>query len=355
MAQISERFVDVRLRHDYYQDGACPALRVVPTRATMALLAARRLRLIPRADGFCVIGPVEVDSSGHARASFPLEPGNRFVFALVLTEPDFLYFTELPLEGGPRQRYLLRNRAGSAALSSKASVGAADQVRLTGPQLTVQVPRKAIGTTVRVEDEAGSPLASAQVPAFDGDSFEVTLSLGEFSGLARVRVGSSPAELLFVDAELVGMGPFGILELRPVEGVWPLQRTVNKKQAIATAEFTVEFRRRSSLWRYHVVTAEGWPDASSLAIQYPTNAPAPYPSGITFSRATFPEITALFPGKSVVSFQSSQPLPFHQGALRNTRLEISRGTLLHELPNAPRNTLKRTDTAQLVSDIFVPL
>src|SRR5690348_5429904 len=116
MAQSSERFVDVRLRHDYYQDGSCPALRVVPTRATTALLAARRLRLILRVDGFSLIGPVEVDGTGHARACFPLEPGNRFVFALVLTEPDFLYFTELPLEGKPRQRYLLRNRAGSATL-----------------------------------------------------------------------------------------------------------------------------------------------------------------------------------------------------------------------------------------------
>jgi hypothetical protein len=355
MAQSSQRFLEVRLRHDYYRDGACPTLRAVPTPATQALIAARRLRLVHRTDGFTLIGQVETDAAGNTQARFPVEPGNRFVFALVLTEPDWLYITDLPLEAAPGRRYLLRNRVSASALSSGAFVGAADRVRLATPQLTLSVPASAIGASVVVEDEVGAPLAFSTVPSFNGDTFDLSLSLGEFRGLARVRVGAAPPELTFVDEELPELGPFAIVELRPLGGDWPPRQVVSGKQVVTPLELTADFRRRSSRWRYHVVAPEGWPDAPTLAIQYPPDAPAPYPSGVTFARATFPEITALFPGKSVVSFESSEALPFHQGALRNTRLEIRRGTLLPQLPNAPRNTLKRTNTAQLVSDIFVPL
>ncbi|MBN1209705.1 MAG: hypothetical protein JXB05_32955 [Myxococcaceae bacterium] len=355
MALSSERFVEVRLRHDYYRDGACPVLRVVPTPTTAALITARRLRFQPRADGFSLIGQVEQDGEGNVRPRFPLEPRDRFVFALALTEPDFLYFTDLPLEGGPGQRYLLRNREGSSVLSSGAAVGTGDRVRLTPPQLTVKVPASAIGASVVVEDEAGAPRASAPVPSFEGDSLELPLSLGGFSGVARLRVGAGAPEPLFVDAELPGMGPFGLLELRPLGGTWPPSRVVNGKLAIATVELTADFRRRSTRWRYHVVAPADWPDTATLDILYPEDVPAPYPEDVTFARTLLPEIIALFPDKSVVSFESSQALPLHETALRNTRLEIRRGTLLPQLPNAPRNTLKRTDTAQLVSDIFVPL
>lgn len=357
MARGFETFLNVRFRHDYYRDGSCPDLRAVPTAGTAALLGSRQLRILPRADGFALMGPVETDGSGNVQARFPLDVGTRLVFALVLTRPDFLYVTDLPLEQGSSRRYLLRNREGSTALTSGATVEPGDRARMATPQLSVTVPRSAIGGFVRVESEAGVELARAQVPSFDGDSLDVSLDLGGFSGLARLHVGGSEPETLFVDAELPALGPFAILELRPLVENWPPQRLVEGKQTLAPLEFTAGFRRRSTHWRYHVVVPAGFTDADTLAIRYPQDVPAPYPAGITFSRATFPEVVALFPGRSVVSFEASAALPFHESSLRNTALESSRGTLLPHLPNAPRNTLKRAGSApeRLVSDIFIPL
>jgi|GEM_PF-5850045 len=357
MARGFQRFLGVTLRHDYYRDGACPDLQVVPTATTSALLTARRLRLLPRADGFSVVGPVDTDSAGNTVPSFPLEVSTRLVFALVLTRPDFLYFTDLPLETGSATRYLLRNREGALELSSGAVVARADQVRLSPPQLTVAVPRSAIGAAVVVTDEANAERARVQVPSFTGDSLEVPLSLGGLSGVASLKVGAAPAERLFVDAELPRLGPFAVLELRTLGGTWPPTQVVGGKQAIAPLDFTADFRRRSTRWRYHVVVPTDYADVATLAIRYPADAPAPYPRDITFARATFPEVVPLFPGRSVVSFESSATVPLHESSLRSTSLESRRGTLLPHLPNAPRNTLKRAGTTpeQLVSDIFVPL
>ncbi len=352
-----ERFLEVRFQHDYYRSGVCPDLRVMPTASTLALLAARQLRLLPRADGFTLIGPVEADGAGNVQARFPLDVGGRLVFALTLAQPDFLYFTDLPLEGGSRQRYLLRNRDGSTALTAGATVGSADQARLCPPQLTVTVPRAAMGSAVVVESEAGTELARAPVPSFEGDTLDLPLALGDFRGLARLKVGAAPPESLFVDAELPALGPFALLELRPLGGSWPPRRLVNGKQAIAPVELTASFRRRSTRWRYHVVVPSNYADLATLAIRYPADAPAPYPRGVTFPRASFPGVAELFPGKSVVSFESSTVLPFHESSLRGTGLENRRGVLLPHLPNAPRNTLKRADppSEQLVSDIYVQL
>ncbi|RKH59554.1 hypothetical protein [Corallococcus aberystwythensis] len=356
MARGYESFIGVRFRHDYYRDGSCPDLRAVPTAETAALLGARQLRFVPRSEGFTLLGPVETDSAGNVQARFPLEEGARLVFALVLTRPDLLYVTDLPLEQGSRQRYLLRNRQGATTLTSGTSVEAADQARLSSPQLTVAVPRSAIGGFVQVEDEAGAELARARVPSFDGDTLNVPLDLGDFGGLARLQVGASTPEPLFVDAELPALGPFAVLELCPLTEPWPPRRVADGKQTLAPIEFTAGFHRRSTHWRYHVVVPMDFAD--TLTIRYPQDAPAPYPSGITFARATFPEVVARFPGRSVVSFKASAALPFHESPLRNMALEsTSRGTLLPHLPNAPRNTLKRADTApeQLVSDICIPL
>jgi hypothetical protein len=356
--RISERFIDVRFRHDYYQDGSCPDLRVAPTTATLALLDARRLRFSPRLDGFSLIGPVEVDGAGHAQPRFPLEPGDRLVFGLALASPDFVYFTDLPMEEGGGRRYLLRNRQGTSRLTADLAAGSIDRVRLAGRQFSVRVPRTAISSSVAVDDETGARLAVAKVPPFRGDESEVTFSLGEFSGLAQVRDGDNfLVETVFVDADLVRMGVFGALELRPLDGSWPPQRVENGKRTVDTLAFSVDFRRRATRWRYHVVTQKDRADVDTLTIQYPADVREPYPPGVTFARAYFPEIGALFPGKAVMSFESDLAIPFYEEALRNVRLETPRATLLVNLPNAFRNDLKRANTSpsQPVSDIFISL
>jgi len=95
-----ERFIGVRLRHDWYRDGVCRDLAIMPTTSTSIVLAAHRVRLLRCAGGVTLVGPTEPVPGGSSVALYPLAGGARLVFALCPTEPTFAVFTELPTDGG---------------------------------------------------------------------------------------------------------------------------------------------------------------------------------------------------------------------------------------------------------------
>lgn len=357
-----ERFIGVRLRHDWYRDGVCRDLAIMPTTSTSIVLAAHRVRLLRCAGGVTLVGPTEPVPGGSPVALYPLAGGARLVFALCPTEPTFAVFTELPTDGG-RSRWLLHNRKASWSLHAGEVVGADERVRLVGEHIIATAPRSAEGHEVTVTD--GQEVVRASVRVTDlghagGEQVTLGLSLGDLRGEAWSNVPGRPAERLFVDPELQALGPLGILELRVPDAGWPCHRDLGTRRGPEYVEYTARFAARSVLWRYHIVLPRSAGDVGALSIDYPQRPPAPYPPGeaIAFNPVSVPEVAERFPGRSVASFESSRPLPLSQVALRNACLRASRvGPLVTHLPGPPCHSLARSgsSSAPFVSEIVVSL
>ena len=82
----------VRVRHEYYSDSVCRDLSFEPTAQTQRLLARYRLLLKEQPDGLAVWMATDADGK-TALISPPL--GEKFVFHLIVRNPDFALFTDL--------------------------------------------------------------------------------------------------------------------------------------------------------------------------------------------------------------------------------------------------------------------
>ncbi len=74
------------LRHDYFSDGNCPVVNVVPTEATAAVMQQQNIRLVPKDYGVDLFHDV-------AR---PVTPGTELSFLLQVTDHRFFLYTDVP-------------------------------------------------------------------------------------------------------------------------------------------------------------------------------------------------------------------------------------------------------------------
>ncbi len=88
------------LNHDYYADRRCPDLLVEPTPETQRQLSNYRCIARPLINGVRVLAATADDGTLFIQPA----QGVTFAFHLILRNPDFLLFTDLPAGGRPATR-----------------------------------------------------------------------------------------------------------------------------------------------------------------------------------------------------------------------------------------------------------
>jgi hypothetical protein len=163
-------------------------------------------------------------------------------------------------------------------------------------------------------------------------------------------VGAADRDLA-PSAQVRQSGAFASIALTAPAVGWPPVKSVAGRNVVAGPIFRVPFQHRSAVWRYHVVLKAGDADASDYTITYDAPLTGPYPNGITFDPVSAPgEVTASFPGRTIATFASSEPLPFHQIALPKTALRRAGRTVIADLPNPSRQPVSAG-----ISDVLVEL
>jgi hypothetical protein len=94
-----QRYVNLALFHDYYQQGICPDFTIEPTHTCQRILKGHRLLLKPTPNGLQLLIPVGVDQ----RPVLPLDGALAFTFLLKLKNPTFVNFTQLDSQYQPNQ------------------------------------------------------------------------------------------------------------------------------------------------------------------------------------------------------------------------------------------------------------
>jgi hypothetical protein len=141
----------LNLNHAYYADGRCPDFVVEPTPETRRLLNIYRCIAKPHASGIRVLAATADDGSLFIQPA----KGITFVFQLILQNPMFPLFTDLP-QGNELAPRLYTNQGRVSLARASRSAAAAKPIPLTAAtRQIVTMLRKQSGSFADVEISYG--------------------------------------------------------------------------------------------------------------------------------------------------------------------------------------------------------
>jgi hypothetical protein len=230
------KLLTLTVNHTYYRNNCRDFGFVVPTDTTQLLKNGRMLA--KELDGRLIV-LFEADETGK-----PLAPltGKTLRFALVLRNPYFGNITDIGPNPGAALR-LYRNADSPTDLST-------DSLRLAGSIFSHQLIHPERPATVTLADPSGVLLHKDDITAKDSRSsvsFDLT---GEQAGMYAITE-TYPADTItngiYVDPELYGCAPFGVVEVTINEDFYTL--TPNP----LAPELTIQFAARGDTLKYYLV------------------------------------------------------------------------------------------------------
>ncbi|MEM8584319.1 MAG: hypothetical protein AAGF87_08625 [Bacteroidota bacterium] len=300
------QLLSLHIHHDYYADGICRAIRLVPTQSAQQLLSAYHMRLVER------VGKVELyyQSEGNTVPFLGSETQDFCLdFRLEVTDPLFYNFTDVDISNLQQQGFL--------------SVWEINRDRL-----------------------AAAEVFSGHVPKMP------PINQGENNQAA----GGEASDRKIILQDGVDGRDFGLLRL-----VFPLSGGVSadwmNRQSIPAIK--LNFSARSTTWRYYIISQ------SDSSAQTPIRIDG---GGTQMNGATFdllPEKATLPNGQEAYVLQSSVPIPLRDRYDEHFKLSVDEqvsgsGTPINlDLPNASANQIKTFSSDGLpagpYSDLYVYL
>lgn len=382
-----ERLMQISYRHTYYnrEDGACPDFVAMPTPSTTALMRSLGLLFKNERTGFSVFYDTrrrrEIlnylrrqagDGQSDPRRRF--EVWTRLSFVLVLDQPWFFSFTELPLGTNPAQKnfYFSNTQAhavrGVPVLNTGRHVTAEELLEVASTQVTVRTPQSV--ERVEVRDIAGGVVEcvprcvrrraarrqdpdaltcrDAAIPqpgdtVVCRDQVEIDFSLLPEDKYVLESVGTAglvkswtvlytqarPQPVAFID--LLFTQPragVGEADLYPVRDLFPSPSDPDRAR-IEGVGYQLRFEARSSLWDYYIVPQDPAERLENLSIEAPPPLAFPGPVEVVLAN-----------GARAYLFESNQPIVLQQQSDAHFRLYGRRalmssdGVLMDRLPVA---------------------
>lgn len=296
---VYKRLLTVTFTHNYYtqSDGLCVDFSVIPSEATSQLMASLGLAFKNEAAGFAVFfQPVKLDnliSYLRRNAQDSVTPSgfwSRMTFLLLLTNPEFVGITALPIETKLSQVNLFgcnlyahrRENAAQAdlddvALLTPGSYMGGEALRqLVGAEVNLLVPaetRQVVVTDLSGAVVISSPSANG-VTIFEGissdDPKRATLDFSSLShdvytisiedkGGKPIDAPGYPREVLYVPGDGTSIALLDLLFTQPEPdsgGIYPIPSlfdSVPRPGECGNLAYQLAFEARRTYWHYYVV------------------------------------------------------------------------------------------------------
>jgi hypothetical protein len=379
--------MQVAFRNDYYPPpAASPDFTVQPTPATGELM--QRLGLLFRAGaaGFAILYDEKrkesLLSALGREAHSDGENWAHLSFVMRLDDPWFVNFTDIPLDTEPAQKsFYFSNRAahrkGEAILLNRGSHVSGSELLLRVPgQLPVPIgpeveevrvlaiskqtvlcrPRCVpVEQTLRMPPDA-IPCGGSG-PKVCRSTVYLDFSLlpeGRYT-IQEIGYGGTVLRSWNVLSTATVPVPFGFIDLlltrpKPGEpGIYPVRGLWRKKPAVASVDYQLVFRRRSTVWRYYVVLPR---EAEDAGLQIRSVSPPR-------ERFSGPDPVRLGDGTPAALFTARKPLPLQARPDVHLLLRSDTGILLDPLPVAssrqvlPAQAGANPTSTEAFSDIYV--
>ena len=283
----------VKIAHDYYQDGLARGLKISPTRSAMSQMTRFKGQLFTNPGHFGVVAPiVETPDFPDGQLSLPL--GMSASFILETPDPNFFNLTEIDFV--PGNILYANNLAPDGGVPIFQSLPLKEDIvslkLKNGPDRILKVEVETFDQrTVMVRDVySAGPLAtySVDLTAFPEGAYRVNIT-------TPARVETFP---FFKSKALSWSRPLGVFEwfgptAPPTTG-----------ESWQTESYTLQFQARRTYWNYYVVQ-RNWLHMESPFI----DATPVEGETVGFSQ---PQESNLPDGQTAVLFTSSNSLPFRQ-------------------------------------------
>ncbi|WP_322044094.1 hypothetical protein [Paraburkholderia sp. J67] len=247
----------IQCRHDYFADGVCRALSLVPTQRSAALLARYRLLFRPLPGG----GSIYYEDGASPLAQF--SESAPLAFWLIGRDPALNDYTDVAAKGSTGLFYF-DNLHCKPKSSSKLASGP-----LTAPRLSAYPPRFSLPVdparrAARL-DLLGQ-LSGGAPPVWQAQSPDATLSALplDFSALdeGRYRLNVDGAHTLDFWLGKPPSNAWGVAAIYPgglllADSVPAAARTIDGKGEVNLKTYSIELAARSVRWRYHLIGQSG--------------------------------------------------------------------------------------------------
>ena len=252
----------LKLRHDYFPEGNCPVVKVVPTPATQAIMQQLGIRMVERDYGVELFYNNGSNSQGRF-LDVAKDQVVRLAYILRTTDPLFYNYTIVPPELFKGMVPYYSNLDGTTSFLAH------DLPLLPAVPAHFQITANAPGSDLTITDELSNTLYQYPDPEGVGDDlFHPIAPLDEDGSAFNIDLSRDPpgrytlweadtplttvhyqpptwqrGDLATVTLYLGDTGETGVHVLR--DGV------------VEPAEFTASFTARATTWRYHFVDPEG--------------------------------------------------------------------------------------------------
>lgn len=297
------RLMQVDIRHEYYGTGKslepCPDFTAFPTPPTQQLMASLGLLFLAETTGFSVVYDVR-NTKGlywYLRAhgvppdgGAPEQYWTRLSFVLSLDNPYFINFTDIPIGTNPNEEnfYFTNQQAHRSGLEAVLNLGERVDARallpVEGPEVKVPTPPNVERVVVR--DIAGFPVIEAPrcaqllgSPPTEVCSPYVFLDfrmLPEDKYVIEYETLSAPPPrppwpILYTAGEPNPLCFIDLLFSKPTagaEGIYPVDLDAPEPaDSIEPVRYTLDFKARSTYWRYYIVPEPQREELEGLAIE----------------------------------------------------------------------------------------
>jgi hypothetical protein len=334
-------------RHTFYTDGRCADFSLQPTAETAQLLRSRRSVFRWGGDAGAVI--YQLNEAGSAPI-LSFQTGDALVFVISTRSSELFQITtatELPASGTIK---LYSNHSRTVS-SGYLSLQSAD-VKLSAAVLTHKVISNTAGVAA-IYNRAGTEITSTVFAAGSQNKelqFDLQLLSPGIYVVAETSGMVTTNTTYYVDSELARQQIFGILYIEN-NSAYPYDYSGNDA-------YKLSFTATSRTWNYYMVMPSTATfseyeieDKSGGTNRYSDSVAGP----ITFNRITsIPGSDTIAPmlqssGKTVVLFQSQQPVSFAQKA--RGKLQFTHKALLGDksiVAELPNPDIRKTGTNMFI-------
>ncbi|MDR8390621.1 hypothetical protein NC796_05690 [Aliifodinibius sp. S!AR15-10] len=369
------RLFNLRVSHDYFEDGKLRGMKLAPTRETGRILRGGQMLFKTIPTGFTILYKAEADEispivelSAELTLTFTMAVENKAEF-LNITNLDesptesyrsgnILYFTNNPgavsinAESPESISHVLIDGTQNSLFTYHFTVsGSPNQVRL--------IVSDEDGNVVSAGTEVdGTPLPSElEVAKNDDDSYSRQIDLrNKPTGLYTITIlhitddtTQYKEETFYVSDELASQNVLGIVDI--------IYESTTGHLYADTEQYELQFSRKETIWKYFVVNKNQHVTLASedLFIE-DLGLPSAHYSPITFTReGDEPHATVSINGMETVIFRSDTPIPFFEIPKASVQLKKNPGDtiLVSNMPNPAHNGVVKEQSGALESEIYV--
>ncbi|WP_152616744.1 hypothetical protein [Flavihumibacter solisilvae] len=338
-------------------------------------------RTTPFNGGFIVLARTHgQNGAGNDLLRFPVLPGDKLCFQVLLKNPDLLNFAELPVQPLKGQAFYLANDVNDPAapadnlhltIQSTGISASDDLIKKAGSDYRFHHPAVVTPGTVLVKHiETGRTKTPFSIDVFAGETdllFDLSASpAGKYQLLINNAVTDS---FYLLNTNLIEP-VFGIIEIFLSPSIGSNYRVVEADQSLLPARpaFRIVFVNRKTKWRYtfHIL-AEG-PLHQEIMKMTPADRATFLGSLNIATNDTQVGFTKISANENDFLFESQQPLPMQEiyfsssnpKQVLNLRLVKDFGSpnpkdLKGFLPYPTTAKINATNTASVYSDVFLTL